>query len=139
LAMPGVDYRVFSFALNVFLIFGAANLTVELMISFIVLCKKLKATIQSHYSLESGKLEAPSSLDRDEFPKMSASLLAQIMALGPADRQIVSSLLDLLSRNGPYLTGAQEKSFSQNSISGHDEYLGWLRISGGKSNSNLTH
>jgi hypothetical protein len=136
--MLGVDSHLFSFALNVFLFFGAANLTVELMISFVVLCKKLKATMQSHYSLESGKLQEPSSLHRALLPQLSASLLSQVMALSPADRQIVRSLLDVSSVNGS-LTSAQENSFSENSTSGHVEDLGWLRISGRKSNSNLTH
>jgi hypothetical protein len=139
LAMPGVDSRVFSFALSVFLVFGAAHLTVELMISLVVLCKKLTATMQSHYSLESGKLEAPGSLHRDEFPQMNASLLAQVMALSPTDRQIISSLLDALSRNAPPMTRAEERRVTQNSADGQDEDLGWLRFSGAKSNSNLTH
>jgi hypothetical protein len=130
--MPGVDSHVFSFALNVFLFFGAANLTVELMISFVVVCKKLKATVQSHYSLGSGKLEAPGSLHRDE-PPPNASLLAQILALSPADRLAVSSLLETL--NAPPITG----SVTQQSTDGQDEDLGWLRFSGGKSNSNLAH
>lgn len=132
--MPGVDSHVFSFALNVFLFFGAANLTVELMISFVVVCKKLKATVQSHYSLGSGKLEASGSLQRDEHPP-NASLLAQILALSPADRQAMSSLLDTLSRNAPPIT----RSVTQQPTDGEDEDLGWLHFSGGKSNSNLTH
>jgi hypothetical protein len=135
--MPGIDSHVFSFALNVFLSFGAANLTVELMISFVVLCKKLKATMQSQYSLESGKLEVPGSLHRGPFPQMNASLLSQVMALSPADRQIIRSLLDMSSGNSS--PSAQENSFSENSTPGDYEDLGWLRISGGKSNSNLTH
>jgi hypothetical protein len=136
--MPGVDSHVFSFALNVFLFFGAASLTIELMIPLVVQCKRLKATMQSQYSMESGKLEARDSLHRDEFSKMSASLLTQVMALSPADRQIIRSLLDVSPGNGSF-TGAQKNSFSENSSSGHDEDLGWLRISGGKSKSSLTH
>jgi hypothetical protein len=136
--MPSIDSHVFSFALSTFLFFGSANLTVELMISFIVLCKKLKATFQSRYSLESGKLESPGSLHRDNFPGMSASLLTQVMSLSASDRQTIRSILEMSLRNES-LTGAQEESLNQDSTSGHDEDLGWLRISGGKSNSNLTH
>jgi hypothetical protein len=136
--MPGVDSHVFSIALNVFLFFSAANLTIELMISFVVLCKKLKATMQSPYSLESGKLEVPSSLHRDGIRQMNASLLAQVMSLTPDDRQLISSLLDALSRNGPPMTHAAEGSVTQNA-DGQYEDLGWLRFSGEKSNSNLTH
>ena len=102
--MPDLHSQIFSLALSVFLFFGAANLTIELMISFIVLCKKLNATRQSHYSLESGKIETPSSLHAHELPAVSASLLAQVMALSPADRQLIISLLDLLSRNPSHLS-----------------------------------
>src|SRR6267154_4805113 len=135
--MPGVDSHVFSFALNVFLFFGAADLTVELMISFVVLCKKLKATMQSQYSLASGKLETPGSLHRSLFPQMNASLLSQVMALSPADRQIIRSLLEMSSGNSS--PSAQENSFSENSTPVDYEDLGWLPISRGKSASNLTH
>jgi len=137
--MPGIDSHVFSFALSVFLFFGAANLTIELIISLVVLCKKLKATMQSHYSLESGKLEVRSSLHRDEFPKMSASLLAQVMALSSADRLMLSSLLDVLSHDGIHLADTEEKAVTQGSTSGHDEDLGWLHFSGRESRPNSTH
>ncbi len=137
--MPNIDSRIFSFALTGFLFFGAANLTIELMISFVLLCKKLKATVQSQYPLESGKLEVPSSLHRNELPQVNASLLGQLMALSPADRQIISSVLDVLSGKGPHVTRAEERRITQHSTDGHDEDLGWLRFSGGKSNSNLTH
>jgi len=136
--MPGVDSQIFSLALSVFLFFGATNLTIELTISLVVVCKRLKATVQSHYSLESGKLEAPGSSNSYEFPKISASLLTQIMALSPPDRQIIRSILDISSGNSS-LTGAQEKRVGEDSISGGDEDLGWLRISGDKSNLSLTH
>jgi hypothetical protein len=138
LDMPGVDSQIFSLALSVFLVFGATNLAIELTISLVVLCKRLKATVQSHYSLESGRLDVPSPSQSDEFPKISASLLTQIMALSPADRQIIRSVLDISSANGS-LIGDQEKRVGGDSTSDGDQDLGWLRISGGKSNSDLTH
>ena len=137
--MPGVDSHLFSVALSVFLFFGAANLTIELLISLVVLYKKLRATLQSHYSLELGKLEVHSSSARDGFPTMNASLVAQVMALSPANRQLISSLLDTLSHDGLHLIGAEEKAVTQRSTSGHDEDLGWLHFSGRQSKPDFTH
>lgn len=135
--MPSIDSQVFSFALSTFLFFGSANLTVELMISFVVLCKKLKATLHSHYSLESGKLEVPGAPHRNDTPGMSASLVAQIIALSPAERRTIRSILEISSGSDSLISN-QDRGLGKDSNSAADEDLGWLRISGGKP-SNLTH
>lgn len=136
--MPGIDSQIFSFALNVFHLFVAANLTIELLISLVVLCKRLKTTIQSRYSLESGKLEVPNSLQPVEPAKMNTSLLVQIAALSPADRELLRSFLDVLSRDS-YSTRGEQNNVKQNPQECHDQDLGWLRFAGGKSDPNLTH
>jgi hypothetical protein len=137
--MPDVDFHLFSVALSVFLFFGAANLSTEQLISLVALYKKLRATLRSHYSLELGKLEVPSSLESDGSTKMDASLVSQVMALSPADRQSLSSLLEMLSHNGLHSSGAAEKAVTQRSTSGHDEDLGSLHFSDQRSKPNLTH
>jgi hypothetical protein len=137
--MPDVDSHLFSVALNVFLFFGAAHLSTEQLISLVVLYKKLRAILRSHYSLELGKLEVDSSLEPDESTKMDASLVAQVMALSPADRQVLSSLLEILSLDGLHSSGAAGKAVTQRSTSGHDEDLGSLDLSAKRSKPNLTH
>lgn len=95
--MPGIDSHVFSYALTGFLIFGAANLTIELIIAFVLSCKKLKATILTRYDLESGKLKPSSSTPVVEIHQLDAAILSRVLALSPADRQVIRSLLDTLS------------------------------------------
>jgi len=51
---------------------------------------------------------------------------------------MIRSILEISLRNDS-VTGAEADSFSQESTFGRAEDLGWLRVSGGKSNSNLTH
>lgn len=92
--MPDIDSQVFSYALTGFLIFGAANLTIELITAFVLSCKKLKSTILSPYDLESGKLKPSRSTPVFELHTLDAALLSQVLALSPADRQIIRSLLD---------------------------------------------
>jgi hypothetical protein len=137
--MPGFDSHLFSIALNVFLIFSAANLSTEKLISLVVLYKKLRATMKSKYSLELGKLEGHDSLESDEPTKMNASLVAQVMALSPADRQLIRSLLDTLLHNGSHSIGLTERAVTQRSTSEHHEDLGWLHFSGRESKRNLTN
>lgn len=66
--MPDLEARIFSAALIVFLLTGAAKLTIEQLISLVILLKKLKATMKGTYSLESGRLEVR-ALERDELSK----------------------------------------------------------------------
>jgi hypothetical protein len=56
--MPDIDSHIFSVALSFFLLIGAANLMIEQLITFVKLCKKLKATLKSEYSIKTGKLKA---------------------------------------------------------------------------------
>lgn len=57
--VPGVDSTIFAVALSAFLLIGALKLTIEQLISLVILVKKLKATVLSSYSLETGKLQSP--------------------------------------------------------------------------------
>lgn len=71
--MPDLEAQIFSAALIVFLLTGAAKLTIEQLISLVILFKKLKATIKSDYSLESGKLEMRTTGERDESSHVTAA------------------------------------------------------------------
>lgn len=55
--MSDLEPLIFSGALTAFLLTGAAKLTLEQIISLVILVKKLKATIKCNYSLELGNLE----------------------------------------------------------------------------------
>jgi hypothetical protein len=57
--MPDLESQIFSMALIFFLLIGSAKLTIEQLITLVILFKKLKATIESEYSLKTGKLESP--------------------------------------------------------------------------------
>jgi|GEM_PF-2407115 len=67
--MPDLEAQILSVVLIVFLLTGAAKLTIEQLISLVILWKKLQATIKSDYSLESGKLEKPATGERDGLSK----------------------------------------------------------------------
>lgn len=56
-----VDSMIFAVALSLFLLIGALKLIIEQLITLVVLFKKLKATIRSSYSLETGQLEIKSA------------------------------------------------------------------------------
>ena len=129
--MPDIDARIFTFALHGFLFFGAANLTIELMTSFILLCKKLKATVQAPYDLKSGTLKPGCLVDSSEIPKLNATVLNRLLALTPEDRQIINSILDTLSNRRLDDIGNISNHASD---SEEPEYLGWVRVS-----RNLTH
>ena len=63
--MPDLESQIFSMALIFFLLIGSAKLTIEQLITLVILFKKLKATIEGEYSLETEKLESPArNLDR---------------------------------------------------------------------------
>src|SRR5688572_33360554 len=95
--MPDIDSHIFSAALTVFLFFGAANLTLELIISFVLVCKKLKATVKSPCDLETRKLRPSSSTQAENGQNSQADLLLQLIALNPTQRQAIASLLKTLS------------------------------------------
>ena len=126
--MPDFDSHVFSSALSVFLVFGAGNLALELMISLIVSYKRLKATVQNRYSFDSGKLEAPNSWPHDQRSELSPALLAQIIALSPADRRTLSSFLEACSGS------VQSKNRQE-----EDQDLGLLSFPRSKTSSKFTH
>ena len=50
--MPGLDSYIFHFALSAFLLIGALKLTIEQLITLVVLVKKLNATIKTRYSFQ---------------------------------------------------------------------------------------
>ena len=54
--MSGPEWLILWVAPAIFLLIAAAKLIIEELISLVTLFKKLKATIGSEYSLESGKL-----------------------------------------------------------------------------------
>ncbi len=56
-AMLEFGSHIVRFALTGFFIIGALNLNIKQIIAFVTLIKKLKATLGSRYSLETGKLE----------------------------------------------------------------------------------
>lgn len=58
--MPGLDSQIFTVALTLFLLIGSAKLTIEQLITLVILLKRLKATFEGEYSLETGKLEVRS-------------------------------------------------------------------------------
>lgn len=132
--MPDIDARIFAFALHGFLFFGAANLTVELMTSFILLCKKLKATIQAPYDLQSGTLKPCSVVNSLEMHKGNETVLNQLLALTPEDRQIINSILNTSPsrRLGDIGNTTDLKS-------DEPEHLGWLPVFRNVSSSTLTH
>jgi hypothetical protein len=55
--MSGPEWLVLWIAPVLFLLIAAAKLIIEELISLVTLFKKLKATMKSEYSLESGKLK----------------------------------------------------------------------------------
>ena len=134
--MPDIDARIFTFALHGFLFFGAANLTVELMTSFILLCKKLKATVRAPYDLQSGTLKPGRLVDSSESEKLNATVLNRLLALTPNDRQIINSILDKLSNRRLEDIGTTS---THTADSQEPEYLGWVRVSRNVSSSDLTH
>ncbi len=80
--MPGLDSRIFSIALILFLLISCAEvaikqlinlakLTIEQLISLVSLFKKLKATIESKYSLESEEPETRIRREPDETPRIT--------------------------------------------------------------------
>ena len=124
--MPGIDSQVFSYALTGFLIFGAANLTIELIIAFVLSFKKLKATILTPFDLESGKLRPVRPINNDDGRKLNAALLSQIMTLSSADRQVVRSILETL--NALQLEASGNASTNDLEVKPHED-LGMLRFS----------
>ena len=68
--MPDIDSQIFSVALTFFLLIGSAKLTIEQVINLVILFKKLKATIESQYSLEKGKLEPRARGEPEETAKI---------------------------------------------------------------------
>ncbi len=60
--MPDLESLIFSMALILFLLIGSAKLIIEELIALVMMFKKLKATIDSDYSLLTGKLEVPSEV-----------------------------------------------------------------------------
>ena len=55
--MSGLESLILWIAPALFLLIASAKLIIEELISLITLCKKLKATMKSEYSLNSGKLK----------------------------------------------------------------------------------
>jgi hypothetical protein len=61
--MSEPEWLILRIAPALFLIIASAKLIIEELISLVKLFKKLKATINSEYSLESGKLKVRSRSD----------------------------------------------------------------------------
>ena len=61
--MPDLDSQIFSVAVVVFLLIGAAKLTIEQLINLVIQFKRLRATIEARYSLEIKDLEKPLPID----------------------------------------------------------------------------
>jgi hypothetical protein len=61
--MPDLESQIFSVALTLFLLMGAAKLVIEQLVSLLIQYKKLEAMSKADYSLESGKLEMRSPSD----------------------------------------------------------------------------
>jgi hypothetical protein len=78
--MPGLDPLIFSVALSIFLFTGATNLTIDQLISIVILFKKLKAIMKSDYSLESAKLEerSPREPDRPTIASPAPQSVTQV-------------------------------------------------------------
>ena len=55
--VTGPELYILLGATALFLLIASSKLTIEELISLVGLCKKLKATWKSEYSLKSGKLE----------------------------------------------------------------------------------
>jgi hypothetical protein len=81
--MPDHDSQIFAIALILFLLISCAEMaikqlinfammTVEQLIALVVLVKKLKATIESKYSLKTGKLEIRVRPEQYEPPRVPA-------------------------------------------------------------------
>lgn len=61
--MSGLEFYILVPATAIFLLIASTKLIIEELISLVGLCKKLKTTLKSEYSLESGKLELPNKSD----------------------------------------------------------------------------
>ena len=55
--MSGPETLILWIAPALFLLIASAKLIIEELVSLVTLCKKLKATMKSEYSLDSGKLK----------------------------------------------------------------------------------
>jgi hypothetical protein len=63
--MPDLESQIFSVALILFLMIGSAKLIIEQLTALVIQFKKLKATIESEYSVETGKLEVRPRAEHD--------------------------------------------------------------------------
>jgi hypothetical protein len=61
--MSGPEWLILWIAPALFLLIAAVKLIIEELISLVTLFKKLKATMKSEYSLESGRLKLRSRRD----------------------------------------------------------------------------
>lgn len=79
--MPDFHSQILSLTSDVLLLVGALKLTIELVIPLVTLFKKLKATVKSEYSLESGRLEVLTLNEREVVSKVASERVESEVAL----------------------------------------------------------